>query len=127
MTEKKVKFEILKGQIFDKIEKTHDAIYFYQNNYHKYSLLHDQSCCEHVVLEDINGDINNLLNSEILLAEEASNKQEIEDTFDPKQEYFHETWTFYKLATINGYVDIRWYGKSNGCYSEQAQLYEYEG
>ena len=52
MKEKEVKFEILKGQIFDKIEKTHNAIYFYQNNYHKYSLLHDDICCESVILED---------------------------------------------------------------------------
>lgn len=90
----------------------------------KCRLIHYQECCESVTLEDTCGEIKDLLNSPILLAEEAMGPKD-----PPKmvRKYESETWTFYKLATIKGTVTFRWWGTSNGCYSEtldfEAQKY----
>lgn len=39
-------------------------------------MYHIQDCCEDVYIEDINGDIENLIEVPILLAEETTNKGE---------------------------------------------------
>ena len=77
----------------------------------KFKMFHEQDCCESVSVEDVNGNIENILNSPILKADEKSNNGE--------NDYGTETFTFYTIATINGFVDIRWHGESNGYYSEE--------
>lgn len=133
----------LKGKILIdiKVDKEEDEIIFTTNDGEKFKMYHSQDCCEQVSIEDINGDINDLLNSPILVAEEVNSddfNKNFEDSFklqDGKEDYSWNyknengdsmpdsfTWTFYKLATIKGYVDIRWYGESNGYYSESVDF-----
>ncbi len=102
------KFDDLNGAILSAIEnKDNEALIFTLDNGEKYSLHHDQHCCESVGIEDIIGDLSDLVGSPILMAEEASQNTNPTDVAKEDQESF--TWTFYKLATIKGYVTIRWW------------------
>lgn len=117
-------FDILKGKTITSIVgavKGSDEIIFSCSDGSQYRLLHYYDCCESVEIEDICGDINDLIDSPILIADEVEN----DNVGNPRSEYDESfTWTFYKLATINGYVDIRWYGTSNGYYSERVDFIE---
>ena len=116
-----VDFSVLKGKVLKDVKVDgREQIIFTTNDNKEYKMCHIQDCCENVYIADIIGDIKDLIGSEILLAEESTNRDN-----PPDEDYIESfTWTFYKLATIKGYVDIRWYGSSNGYYSESVELYK---
>ena len=112
----------LKGKIITKIDKIDDdELIFHCQTGEVYKMYHEQQCCELVTIEDITGDLEDLIGSPVLVAEELSNDDYVPDDsqFDGGESC---TWTFYKIATIKGYVDIRWFGTSNGYYSEYANF-----
>src|SRR4030066_1201946 len=103
---KEISFSELKGKILKeiKINEEKTEILFVDSDDKKYLMWHSQSCCERVSIEDICGDFDDLLNSQILISEESS-------VGDSDIKYGIERWTFYKISTINGSVTIRWYGE----------------
>ena len=125
-----MKFEELIGKTLSNIivskdisSEEEDIITFTEDSGKKYVMFHNQNCCESVYVEDICGNLEDLIGSPILKASEDTNSKtnpvgvEIED-----QESF--TWTFYNMATQKGHVTIRWYGESNGYYSESVDFEE---
>ncbi len=116
------KFETLLGKILVSVINNNDEeIVFKTTEGEVYKLFHYQDCCESVLVEDIIGELNDLIGSPLLMAEKVSNADAPENADKEKTKWpdESETWTFYKLATIKGYVTIRWYGTSNGYYSEE--------
>lgn len=115
------KFEDLKGMTLVSVtgEVGGDVVEFKTTDGRTFRLHHYQDCCESVDIESITGDLSDLVGHPILVAEESCNSGE---NYEDWPESF--TWTFYKLATIKGYVDIRWYGSSNGYYSEDVYFDE---
>lgn len=138
---------------------------------------HDQDCCESVGINDIIGDLGDLIghpltqfeavsdhgtdsgssddDDDVIDVDEAvdsvfaigSAAQDDGETIEPEivtsevstevkspqsefpgalNDYEDSwTWTFYKLATNKGSVTIRWYGSSNGYYSESVDIKAY--
>ena len=82
----------------------------------RYVLLHTQDCCEYVRLADATGDVEDIIGYPLTMAEEVSQQED--------SNWGTQTWTFYKFATIKGYVTLRWLGESNGYYSEKVDLME---
>lgn len=116
------KFSVLVGKTLSSVRRDGDAIYFETADGETYKQYHCQDCCESVAIEDICGDLEDLVGAPILQAEESTSDTRPSDL--PKEEYEpdSQTWTFYRLATIKGSVVIRWYGSSNGYYSESVDF-----
>ena len=93
--------------------KTSDGVQF--------RFIHHQDCCESVSLIEGEEDLQSLVDNPILLAEERACDKEAMGGYDESY-----TWTYYCLATIKGHVDLRWYGSSNGYYSERVDFEKFD-
>ena len=120
-----MEFSELLGKTLVSVEVSElkDEILFVTSDGDRFMQYHSQDCCEGVAVEEVVGDFGDLLGEPILMAEEVVHVGETPEGV-PTPEYSDEsfTWTFYKVATIKGAVTIRWYGSSNGYYSESVEM-----
>ena len=86
----------------------------------RFMFAHQQDCCECVDINDIVGNLQDLVGEPLLVAEEVSGETPVDFV---ERDHESVTWTFYKFATRKGYVDVRWLGESNGYYSEGVDLF----
>lgn len=121
---KNINFEELKGETLTHISGDlvgSEQIFFSTESGRLFVMEHDQDCCESVTVDDICGNLEDLIGDPILLAEEISNSECHEDDNYDNDSF---TWTFYKLSTIKADVTIKWFGESNGYYSEEVTFRE---
>jgi hypothetical protein len=111
-------FDELLGRVLYRVTADGDQLKLYLSDTNYVVFYHQQDCCESVYIEDICGDLQDLVGAPLLVAEEVSN-YDAEPLYESEESY---TWTFYKFATRKGYVDVRWYGSSNGYYSESVSV-----
>lgn len=95
-----------------------DEIVFKTVDDRTFKMFHSQDCCENVSVEDIVGDLGDLIGYTITEAEETNETASASDVSESG------TWTFYKLGTVKGRVTVRWLGASNGYYSESVDFAE---
>ena len=96
--------------------KDNEELHFILANGDKYIFYHGQDCCECVLIEDVCGELSDLVGSPITMAEETIHENIC------NKDYESATYTFYKFATAKGYVTVRWCGTSNGFYSERVDF-----
>ena len=110
---------ILIGKTLTEVTRCGSEITFKTEDGKSYMMHHQQDCCESVYLEDLCGDLEDLVGTPILRSEEVDNKFKYTD-------YSVQEWTFYKISTIKGDVTLCWHGESNGYYSIAVNFDELE-
>lgn len=117
-------FEELKGKTFTKVvDLDGSKVIFTVSDDEEYMLYHEQDCCESVGIEDTNGELEWLVDSEILMAEEMTKEPDpIQEGDEDDRWNESQTWTFYRISTFKGTVVFRWLGESNGYYSESVDF-----
>lgn len=110
----------LNGKVVKEIENDLEEMWFKLEDDSEVLMYHSQDCCEDVQIEDICGDLDDLIGYPLKVVESISNEREGVECYESC------TWTFYRLSTQKGTVVIRWFGESNGYYSESVDFRKFD-
>lgn len=114
------KLRSLVGKTFSAVVKTNDGdsdVLRFECSQGAVEFYYQEDCCANCYIESVDGDLADLVGTPLLMAELVTSD---ENPLHKNEESF--TWSFYKFATVRGYVTVRWYGSSNGYYSETVSV-----
>lgn len=115
--------DVLNGVLVKYIDDCNDAILITTEDGRQFKFFHDQDCCESVRIWDTKGDLKSLQGKRIVSVEQEESGENPSDVIPPEwQDSF--TWTNIVFRTDENTVIVRWYGDSNGYYSERVNLDE---
>ena len=116
----KVEIDFLVGKtcssIWVSLEEENNNVIEFKTPEGTLSMRHNHECCETVVVKQIDGDLNDLVDTPILSAyrETKGIDYEYNKSFYVERA---DLWTFYRLQSAKGPVTISWHGTSNGYYT----------
>lgn len=113
-----IPFSTLAGLVLERFEVGREDIRIIASK-RAFVVNHQQDCCESVVVESVSGDPVKSFGETIIDATEHTNRDSGRCEHD---ESF--TWTYYTIRTQSQTIVIRWYGASNGYYSESVSFWE---
>lgn len=112
---------ILVGKTISSIRRESDSLLFECSDGDCFEFYHMQDCCESVSIHDIKPDIQSLVGQRLI-----SVKEEILSDYPldvPMPEWTDSfTWTIHTFETESNRVVVRWFGESNGYYSESVYM-----
>lgn len=111
---------LLIGKVLQELQISGDRVLFGCEDGSYFEAYHMQDCCENVSVHDYSSDVQNLIGQEILDAVETTSHEWPDDVKPPESAWPEDsfTWTYHIFRTAKGEYQIRWYGESNGYYSE---------
>lgn len=113
------KIDDLKGKTLSRAYTVGDSeLYLITDDGWQCVFSHSQQCCESVWIESVSGDLEDLIGTPILLAGVNSSYEDPSEENDGND----TLWTFYRFATVKGFVTVRWCGTSNGYYSTEVDF-----
>lgn len=112
-------FSDLVGNVILAVNEGQDELVLELQDGRKAKMYHCQDCCESVYHADTVGNVADILNSPVLraveeLGDEGPDGQCCDESY---------TWTYFTVETANGTVTFKWFGTSNGYYSEDVSFY----
>ena len=111
-------FETLVGETLTSLEMQGDVLVFTCESGKVFEMGYIPDCCASCYLESGLEDAKDLVGQKLERAMVDSSYTTPEDYKHEWSEPESQTWTFYTLRTNKGTAQLRWFGSSNGYYSE---------